>query len=66
MEKRVIDEIRRTQPLPHGVTDKSIVQAYEGSLYAAQLQLRFATHDLFAPFLEWVGSILERIARIRR
>lgn len=45
MEKRVIDWIRKHEPLPQGTTDKSIVRTYEGSLYAAGILLRLRWED---------------------
>lgn len=45
MEKRVIDWIRKHEPLPLGTTDKSIVRAYEGTLFAARVTLRLRWGD---------------------
>ncbi len=46
MEKRVIDWIRKHEPLPHGTTDKSIVRVYEGTLFAARVLLHLRLQDL--------------------
>lgn len=45
MEKRIINWIRKHEPLPHGVTDKSIVRVYEGTLFATRVLLHLRWED---------------------
>lgn len=71
LDKRTIRKIREIQGLPKSTTDFSINRDYHGTLFASRVQLHFAIKDWLDaasdnPVVVWIGSFLERIARIRR